>query len=90
MIPTRITQMSMKRIAIGHGVYQGEDGSFWARPWVAGRRTWRRLDATKEKLAIAEAASTDFTRKAEKLDKLAAKIAEKKSDPYSAVDEILK
>lgn len=44
-----------KRI-ISSGVYKDDtDGSFWVRPWIDGRRTWRKLDATKQKYAIEEA-----------------------------------
>lgn len=45
----------MKRTALGHGVYVDEYGEYWARLWVHKRRTWRKLDATKEKQAIIEA-----------------------------------
>jgi LAO/AO transport system kinase len=48
---------------------------------------WRLLELLQERL-LADVLNRNGT--SEKLDKLAAEIAEKKSDPYSAVDEILK
>lgn len=52
----------MKRISQGGGVYIDERGVFWARPWVAGNRTWRKLKATRVREAQREANSTEFTR----------------------------
>lgn len=53
----------MKRLSIGNGVYT-ENGKFWVRPWVGGKRTWRKLDAIKQKFAIEEARAkfTDHAR----------------------------
>ncbi len=42
--------------AIAEGIYQDGSGRFWIRPWVAGKRTWRRLHALKLKYARDEAA----------------------------------
>jgi len=46
----------MKAKAIQNGVYRSEDGRFWLRPIVAGKRTWRKLHALKLKPALEEAA----------------------------------
>lgn len=46
----------MKAKAIGGGAYQSENGSFWIRPTVAGKKTWRKLRATTDKQAIVQAA----------------------------------
>lgn len=45
-----------KRSNIGHGVYQDSvTGVYYVRPWINGKRTWRKLDAVKERYAIEEA-----------------------------------
>ena len=65
--------------------FQNEGGdAALARKTAIAR--WRLLELLQERL-LADMLSRNGT--TEKLDKLAAKIAEKKSDPYSAVDEIL-
>lgn len=46
----------MRRTVVSRGVYKDELGGFWIRPWVAGKRTWRKLRSTKTKHAIEEAA----------------------------------
>jgi integrase len=45
----------------GGGVYENERG-FWARPWVNGKRTWRKLKAQRLREAHREANSEPFTK----------------------------
>lgn len=45
----------MKRI--GHLTYSRSDGSFWLRPIINGRRTWRRLTARTKSEALGESAA---------------------------------
>lgn len=53
-----------KRVSIGDGVYKDEAGSFYVRPSIDGKRTWRKLDAVKQRYAIEEARAkfTDHSR----------------------------
>jgi integrase len=41
-------------------VYVDAFGVFWARPFIRGRRTWRKLKAVKAKAAVKENALTDW------------------------------
>lgn len=61
----------MKRTAKGAGVYQSADGRFWARPWLAGRRTWRLLAATTARAAFKEVASASWRDSADNFAALA-------------------
>lgn len=40
--------------SVGNGVYKGPHG-YYIRPWVSGKRTWRKLVATAQRTAIQEA-----------------------------------
>lgn len=40
--------------SVGNGVYKGPHG-FYIRPWVSGKRTWKKLVATAQRTAIQEA-----------------------------------
>jgi integrase len=67
----------MAKKVISSGVYQDAvDKSFWVRPWIDGRRTWRKLEATKLRYAIEEAAT-------KKVDHSRSKLGVAKS-PYAA------
>lgn len=46
---------------VSPGVYQRDDGAFFARITLAGRRTWRKLRAVKLRAAIKEAANADWS-----------------------------
>ncbi len=50
----------MKRKSLGNGAYVDEHGGYWVRPWINKRRTWRKLEATKEREAIKEANQQEF------------------------------
>ena len=54
----------MKRTAASAGVYQDDAGGYWVRPWIHGRRTWRKLKALKLAAAQREAGRTDWQPKA--------------------------
>lgn len=62
----------MSRRAVQGGVYVDEDGGYWVRPWIRGKRTWRKLCATREREAIKEANRTEYEAKALKFQALAA------------------
>lgn len=51
----------MKAISRGGGVYENERG-FWTRPWVNGKRTWRKLKSARLREAQREANSEEFTK----------------------------
>lgn len=44
----------MIRTAISQGIYRDEYGTFWVRPTVNGKRTWRKLKAGSERFALKE------------------------------------
>lgn len=46
---------------VSPGLFQSDNGGFYVRPWIRGRRTWRKLRAVKLRAAILEAARTDFS-----------------------------
>lgn len=55
----------MKRSSISPGVYVSNDASgaatYWARPTVRGRRTWKKLAAVKPAAAVKEYIGKDWT-----------------------------
>jgi integrase len=54
----------MTRRVASAGVYQDEAGGYWVRPWIHGRRTWRKLKALKLAAAQREAGRTEWVPKA--------------------------
>jgi integrase len=54
----------MTRRVVSAGIYQDDTGGFWARPWIRGRRTWRKLQALKLPAAQREAGRTEWVPKA--------------------------
>jgi hypothetical protein len=44
----------MKKTAIGNGVYRASNGALYIRPWIDGKRTWRKLQSTQYYQAINE------------------------------------
>ena len=47
--------------SVSPGLYQSPDGAYFVRPWIKGRRTWRKLRAVKLRAAIIESAAADWT-----------------------------
>jgi hypothetical protein len=37
----------MSKRAIGNGLYRDEKGKLWIRPWIEGKRTWRRTSSSE-------------------------------------------
>lgn len=60
----------MKRTAASAGVYRDEFGGYWVRPWIHGRRTWRKLKALKLPAAQREAGRTEWVPKAKSFAEL--------------------
>jgi len=54
----------VKRTAASAGVYRDDAGGYWVRPWINGRRTWRKLKALKLPAAQREAGRTEWVPKA--------------------------
>lgn len=50
----------MKRTSLGGGAYKSPDGRFWARPTIAGKRTWRLLHVTTQRNAIKQSCGTTW------------------------------
>lgn len=44
-----------KKTSIGGGLYKDTAGGFWVRPWVQGKRTWRKLASITQRSALEEA-----------------------------------